>query len=121
MGIGRRIRDLRLRAGMSQSDLAGALGHTDRRTVSRWERGIHEPRASTLADLSAALDAPLNAFLQDAFPEFPSFWEDIGELVRLFLDADSTAQMIAVAEAKSALRRFSKDRKVGTVVEDEAG
>ncbi|MFO7549258.1 MAG: helix-turn-helix transcriptional regulator [Acidimicrobiia bacterium] len=49
----RAIRQWRLSAGMSQSELARRIG-TAQSAVSRWERGHDEPRLSTLVAILRA-------------------------------------------------------------------
>lgn len=49
----RLVRDARQFAGLSQAALAERLG-TKQSVVSRWERGVDEPRVSTLARLLQA-------------------------------------------------------------------
>lgn len=55
----RQISQARLRAGLTQNDVAYALrarGHkTDGVSVSRWERGENAPRANVIPDLAAVL------------------------------------------------------------------
>lgn len=47
------VREVRTRAGLSQSELADRLG-TTQSAVSRWEHGHDEPRLSRLAAILAA-------------------------------------------------------------------
>jgi transcriptional regulator with XRE-family HTH domain len=51
--LGAVIRDARRRAGLSQAELANALG-TTQSAVSRWERGHDTPRADTLVAILRA-------------------------------------------------------------------
>lgn len=51
--IGAMVRDARRYAGMSQAELAAALG-TTQSAVSRWERGHDVPRADTLVAILRA-------------------------------------------------------------------
>lgn len=52
--IGRVIRDLRERAGMTQAELAGRLGVSDK-AVSKWETGRGYPDISLVESLAAEL------------------------------------------------------------------
>lgn len=52
--IGQLIAELRLALGMSQQDLANAVG-VGVSTVSRWERGLHEGYASNVRQLAKVL------------------------------------------------------------------
>jgi transcriptional regulator with XRE-family HTH domain len=53
--VGGNIRTARKRAGMSQSELARALGLSDAMAVSRWERGAHSPNDTNLVALADLL------------------------------------------------------------------
>jgi len=49
-----RLRETRLRAKLSQGDIAHALGVTEA-TVSRWEAGVRRPRRAEAQRLAALL------------------------------------------------------------------
>jgi transcriptional regulator with XRE-family HTH domain len=51
--VARLIRDVRTEAGLTQAGLAARVG-TRQPVVSRWERGLDEPRLSTLARIVRA-------------------------------------------------------------------
>lgn len=55
-GAGRRIREMREEAGMSQVELAAALG-VPQATLSGWETGRNRPAAAVLARVAAATQA----------------------------------------------------------------
>jgi len=59
------VRYERKRAGLTQEQLADALGGRPRVTVSRIERAVHEPRVQTLSAIAIVLDVPLSALLID--------------------------------------------------------
>jgi transcriptional regulator with XRE-family HTH domain len=54
--FGRRLRELRRAAGLSQKELAGKLG-VPQSAVSQWESGIHTPAVTDIPDMAAALGA----------------------------------------------------------------
>lgn len=56
------IRAARIAAGMTQQQLADALG-VAQQSVTRWETGEREPRVSTLKRIAAALGCDLSALL----------------------------------------------------------
>ena len=62
--MGRRVRDLRKQAGMTQVQLANAAG-IGRVTLVRIENGSHSPRFRTLDALARALNHPVAQFLLD--------------------------------------------------------
>ena len=61
--LGSLIRALRREAGMTQRDLAEALGVTDK-AVSKWERGLGCPDVSFLPQLSRLFGVDLEKLLQ---------------------------------------------------------
>ncbi len=58
--IGKRVRDARVSAGLTQAGLAEAAAISDE-TVSRIERGAYEPAISTAVALANALGVSLDA------------------------------------------------------------
>ncbi len=65
------LRDARLRANLSQVELAKLIG-TDQPSVSDWERGATFPSADTLLRLAGALKVSLNDLLRDeTLPDIP--------------------------------------------------
>lgn len=62
--VGRRIRDARLHANLSQEQLAGRCGW-ERRVVFRIENGITDPPLSHLLRIAHALQTPLSELVRD--------------------------------------------------------
>jgi transcriptional regulator with XRE-family HTH domain len=64
------IREARLRAGLSQQELAEVSGK-DRSVITRWERGLVAPSLDTLVALvrSCGFDIPLELVVYDAGPD----------------------------------------------------
>lgn len=64
------IREARLRAGLSQQELAEVSGK-DRTVIARWEQGLVAPSIDTLVDLvrSCGFDIPLELVPYDAGPD----------------------------------------------------
>src|SRR5262245_12016012 len=56
-GYGPHLRELRLRAGLTQSALAGRLG-LSQATVSAWERGLKRPGKAAAGALAGELGVP---------------------------------------------------------------
>ena len=52
--FGTRLRSLRERAGLNQTQLAEKVG-TDQSSISRWERNVAEPQIAMVERLAAAL------------------------------------------------------------------
>ena len=61
------IRRLRRELGLTQLQLAGRLGVSDK-AVSKWERGLGSPEVSTLPRLSQVLGVDLARMLQGDLP-----------------------------------------------------
>lgn len=56
MTFAERLKELRKRKGLTQTQLADALG-VHLQTVSKWERGVTEPDISLIGETAAALGA----------------------------------------------------------------
>ena len=67
MLLGARIRELRLRAGLSQSDLA-KLCYVSRQTVSNWECARTLPDVESLPLVAEALDVTISELLGESAP-----------------------------------------------------
>lgn len=67
VAFGRRLRQERSRQGKSLETLAREAG-THAGTLSRWERGLRDPRLSTMVRLAAALDVPLRELIDGIAP-----------------------------------------------------
>ncbi len=52
--LGERIREARKNIGLNQTELGAAVG-VEIKTISRWEAGTREPRASDISKLASAL------------------------------------------------------------------
>jgi transcriptional regulator with XRE-family HTH domain len=63
IGVGARIRELRLEAAMSQSQLAKDAGLGHKNSVSRIERSDTIPKKATLLKIAAALGKPVRELL----------------------------------------------------------
>lgn len=62
MSLGQRLRELRQQAGLSQNELAKAVGVT-RNAVSQWEADTTQPSTKHLAVLSRVLNVPLDRIM----------------------------------------------------------
>ena len=63
-GFGGRLQQLRGRAGLTQAELAGRAGVFPL-TISKLERGVHEPAWPLVVALARALAVSCDAFLAD--------------------------------------------------------
>ncbi|MCX7192431.1 MAG: helix-turn-helix transcriptional regulator [Proteobacteria bacterium] len=89
--IGRRIKELRKKAGLTQEGLAG-LVTIDPHHLSRLERGIHYPSIDTLELIAQHLHVPLKEFF--IFPE-----DETADMLR-----DRLVQSISIMD-EAELRR----------------
>ncbi len=62
MVLGQRLRELRQQAGLSQTELAKAVGVT-RNAVSQWEADTTQPSTKRLAEVSRVLNVPLDRIM----------------------------------------------------------
>lgn len=99
---GRKIVDLRNRAGITQAELARRSG-VHEAVVSRWERGEHAPSADNVGVLATALGVTVDDFYERAGADDDEDEEDdaalrrvASELVRRGL-GELAADLIAVA------------------------
>ncbi|MBO9667694.1 MAG: helix-turn-helix transcriptional regulator [Bdellovibrio sp.] len=56
--LGTLLKEHRLKAGMTQQDLANKFGYSTAQFISNWERGISQPPMETLVQLSVLLKIP---------------------------------------------------------------
>lgn len=62
MGIGQRLRELREQAGLSQTELAKAVG-VSRNAVSQWEADVTQPTTRRLGDISRVLNVAVDRIM----------------------------------------------------------
>jgi len=70
MPLGERIKHLRTQAGLSQAQLAAAIGG-DGRQISRYENGKITPSLDALARIAQHLDTSLDHLVYDHIPHRP--------------------------------------------------
>jgi transcriptional regulator with XRE-family HTH domain len=99
--FGQRLREARIRAGMSQSDVEEISGIPKAR-LSRYENGHVEPSIQTLERLARALGVSEASLLGDQRAILEAFFNTLYERgVRIY----SSEQAVAVAEAIADLVR----------------
>lgn len=82
--LGQRIRAAREEAGLTQEDVARAIGVTAQ-TPSRWERDTSVPRVRQLRALAGLFEKPADHFQEAAVASPDSF--TLQDLARVFADA----------------------------------
>lgn len=95
MRVAENIREARVAAGMTQNELADAVGKT-RAAVTQWESGWVEPRLGTLEEIAAALGTSTAALVGGS-----CVGDDEGRLVGIWrrLDGDGRAALMTCAES----------------------
>ena len=68
MTFAERLKELRKRKGLTQTQLADALG-VHLQTVSKWERGVTEPDISLIGETAAALGATVEELAGAPVPD----------------------------------------------------
>ena len=93
--LGARIADLRKQQGMTQLDLAGKLGVTDK-AVSKWERDLSCPDIHSLPVLAEALGVTVEDLMQGKQARNMQA-TSTGRIVRIICVAVALAMGIAVS------------------------
>ena len=90
MNLGQRIRDVRLKKNLTQSDVVG--DYMTRNMLSKIENGSATPSVRTLEYLAVSLDVPVSYFLdgEDREPVDTEQLREIDELARMLTDSADT-------------------------------
>ncbi len=65
IGFASLLRDLRVKAGLSQGDVRKVLGYTSPQFISNWERGLSDPPVETVVKLANLYRVPMDALLEN--------------------------------------------------------
>lgn len=79
--LGKRIAKLRKQQGMNQEEFAEVSGKMIN-TISNIERGLSDPKVTTLLSLAKALNAPISTLFDESAPTPP---EDISHELKTIL------------------------------------
>lgn len=107
MGIAERIKELRVRQGMSQSDLARKLG-VSAQSVQQWEKPDGTaPKRARLASVAEALGVTVSDIVAETDERFPKMRQDVLDLVELLISmgAQDKLGMADVALIRTMLTR----------------
>lgn len=85
--VGQRIRELRLKRGLGQEDLAEKL-NTTKQTISRYENGDRAANQDILFELSSILNVSINEF----FPKKEEKQDNKIETIAAHIDDDVTEE-----------------------------
>ena len=112
--VGRRLRELRRRRGLSQADLAVVLGVTFQQ-VQKYERGASRLSAGKLFEAARALATPISGFFEGADPSThePSPYERMVD-DELALSVAMAFPRIEDEQVRLALARLVRDLAKGS-------
>ena len=99
--VGKKIRELRNLAGVSQTKLADSLGMSFQQ-VQKYETGANRVSASKLFEIASYFNAPIGAFFpeQEGSSEFEGISPDEAGLVRSYREASP--------QSRSAIRSLAR-------------
>ena len=106
LSLGRQIIFYRKRLGLSQKELASAVGLSPT-TLNRYERGVREPNISQLLDIAKALNVTGDALLGLEHPDLTAKKSGKYTTFRAIQDLNNLGQE-RVLEFISALRELPK-------------
>ena len=66
MGIGEKIKHIRIQQNMTQKELGEKLGGIPQQQIGRWENGKANPKLSTIQKIAAALEVSLSDLINTA-------------------------------------------------------
>lgn len=111
--VGSMIRSRRKALGMTQQELARAIGLTFQQ-VQKYERGVNRISASKLYDTSMALKTPISLFFRGIDNHTVDFVLSAGEnAISIFL---KTGEGIELAEIFPKIRKDATRQKVSDLV-----
>ena len=112
-GIGENIRKLRESAGMSQEQLAAAIGKT-RSAVSQYESGKIVPRMGVVEDIAHIFRVSKSAILEETSKDNEALSSIESELLALFrsMDTSGRERLMEQAEFLAARHPLNKARAV---------
>lgn len=119
MGIAERIKELRVRLGMSQSDLARQLG-VSAQSVQQWEKPDGTaPKRARLASVAEALGVTVSDIVAETDERFPRMRQDVLDLVQwlISLGAQDKLGMADVALIRAMLTRVVTNAPTATPVQ----
>ena len=101
--IGNRIKELRLKKGYTQEELAKKMGYTSRSTINKIEKGIVDISQSKIIDFANALNTtPLYLLgwieTQNTNTNLITIQKDTGEQLKYYLSAETTEEIIELID-----------------------
>lgn len=92
--LGKKVKSRRKEIGMTQSDLADAMGYGSRSTITRLERGDYDMKRSKLVKLAKVLNTTVEYFLDEVPNRIPvPVYDDIKCGYAVYVDENPTEYM----------------------------
>ncbi len=115
--VGKKIRELRNLAGVSQTKLADSLGMSFQQ-VQKYETGANRVSASKLFEIASYFNAPIGAFFpeQEGSSEFEGISPDEAGLVRSYREASPQIR----SAIRSLARSFGNDNDIDRSSHEDA-
>ena len=101
--LGKRIAFLRKQKGMNQEEFADISGKMIN-TISNIERGLSDPKVTTLLSLAKALNAPISTLFDESAPTPPKDMSDeLKAILELIKNEDSRTLKVIQKQIKALL------------------
>ena len=101
--LGKRIAKLRKQQGMNQEEFAEVSGKMIN-TISNIERGLSDPKVTTLLSLAKALNAPISTLFDESTPNPPEDMPDeLKAILELIKNEDSRTLKTIQKQIKALL------------------
>ena len=101
MGVGEKIRKIRITAGLTQKELGGKIG-IDSATVGKYERGLINPKIETIEKFATALNVNLAELCADSIAQMAeSALQNAGNIPQITADT-----MLKLATQSGTLDNF---------------
>lgn len=99
--MGNKIKDLRLKKGYSQEELAKKMGYTSRSTINKIEKGLVDISQSKITDFANILDTTPLYLLSwidnpDDNKNLIQIQRENGQLIKYYLSNETTEEIIAL-------------------------
>lgn len=101
--LGKKIASLRKEQGMNQEEFADVSGKMIN-TISNIERGLSDPKITTLLSMAEALNVPLNALFNDnEQPQIEELPENVRAILNLIKNQDAQTLKIIQKQIEALL------------------
>ena len=114
MEIGEKIRQIRIKKGLTQKDLAKRL-YVSQSYIANYENGNRKPKIETLQRIAAALDVPIDTFLEvqtfDTPEDFHAAWDRVTQAGRDYEQIKNGLQQLnaaGIAEASHLIELLTQ-------------